>query len=261
MSTAKTLAQILALTQAVMPKARGLVEGYVSYFKNNQGDFKGEKKTYQEADGYDPDPSKVIDKNVVTTVDKKLEYFIKKISPDWKVQLDVESTNASGPSAELIIGDESFGEVTTLELMRLKSLFGDPKLEAMIKGIPTRKTSWNWHHQGQGVFTTDPIEYMERTTHKVEEVLPDPNVTLAIQNGQKINYSPQTTIKTIMDVVGKGTHHYISSEWSYEQKAAALDMLTEIQLAITDALERANRAEVQESSVDIESMLTMLFTQ
>lgn len=265
MSGAK-LHQVLAQTEAGAPTLRQLIADYSRYFAKNQGDFRGERKTYTPTPDYTDIPANRYNKSVVTTVDEKLEYFHETVLPILKAQLNLENTNASGTvTAELVVDGESWGLFSSLELLRLKSFVGNPKLAEMIGSIPVRSDAEQWtvsnheeYVERELVFEGPTMDYEEKTTEKSEVILADPNVERAIAAGKEINYTPQTTVRTKQVVVGKGNLTKYSGEWSHHARAYALRRLATLKTAINDALARANQAEVLESNVDVDKLLSYL---
>ena len=260
------LNQVLALTENQQTELKKILTDYIGYFKNSQGDFKGEKKTYEAIPGYVDMPANRYNKLVVTTVNEKLDYLFDVIRPILKNQFDLEGTNAAGlPKAELVIAGESWGEFTSLELLRLKSFVTNPKLIEMIQRIPVKSDSREWRqteeegYQEREIQQTPTLLFQEKTTEKEEVILHDPNIQKAIEAGKEINYSPQTSVKSKQVVIGEGTFTEFSGEWSHHARAHALKRIQQMKEAIIDALQRANQVEVVESKLDPEKVLSFIF--
>lgn len=256
----RKLAQVLAKTdnQAAVLKAN--LTDYIRFFKNNQGDFKGEKKTYEPVPGYVDVPGNRFNKQVVTTVDDKLEWLINNLAPILSEGFTLEATNASGNvKAELIVEGKVWGEYSSLELLRLKSFLSNPKLQEMISLTPVRSDSKEWEEIGEGIYKTPTMSYEEKTTEKSTEILSDPNIERAIAAGKEINYTPQTVVHNKQVVIGQGTYHTTSGEWTHYERASVLKRLSDLKLAVIDALQRANQAEVLESTIDSKGLLNYLF--
>ncbi len=261
-----TQSQLLTRTEADTAILKALISDYSRFYRNNQGDFRGEKKTYETQPGYNDIPNNRYNKTVVTTVDEKVDYFVGKVEKTLSSQLALEATNASGNArAELIVEEESWGEFTSLELLRLKSFVGNSKLKEMISAIPVRSDSREWltteddQYTDRSVVQTPVIEFEEKTTEKEEVVLEDPNVLAAINAGKDINYTPQKTVKTKQVIVGTGTLTGFSGEWTHRQRAGVLERLTVLHKSILDALQRANQVEIVESEMDTNKLLNFLF--
>ncbi len=263
----KTLNQILAITDSQQAQVKGFLTDYINYFKKSQSDFKGEKKTYEPIPGYVDVPQNRYNKRVVTTVDEKMDYLKETLSPILKNMLTLEATNASGsPKAELIVGNDSWGEFTSLELLRLKSFISNGKLVEMIQNIPLRSDAKEWMnseeegYEDRKIFQIPTIKFEEKTSEKEEVILSDPNIERAIEAGKDINYSPQTTIKTKQVIIGNGSFREFSGEWSHHSRAHALKKLQTLKEAIIDALQRANKVEVIESKLESDKIFEYLFS-
>lgn len=264
----KTLNQILALTDTQQSQVKGFLTDYINYFKKSQSDFKGEKKTYEPIPGYVDVPQNRYNRKIVTTVDEKLDYLKETLSPILKNMLTLEATNASGlPKAELIVGNESWGEFTSLELLRLKSFVSNGKLVEMVQSIPVRSDAKDWSeskeegYANRKVYQIPTMKFEEKTSEKEEVILSDPNIERAIEAGKDINYSPQTTIKTKQVIIGNGSFSEFSGEWSHHSRANALKKLQLLKEAIIDALQRANKVEIIESSLESDKIFEYLFSQ
>ncbi len=262
----KTLNQILALTENQQSQIKGMLTDYINYFKKNQGDFRGEKKTYESVPGYVDVPQNRYHRRIVTTVDEKINYLQETLSPILENMLTLESTNASGtPKAELIVDGESWGEFSSLELLRLKSFVSNSKFVEMLGNIPTRSDAKNWissveeGYENRKVMQIPTMQFEEKTTEKEEMILIDPNIERAIEAGKDINYSPQKTVRTKQVVIGNGTFTEFSGEWSHISRAGALKKLQSLKEAIIDALQRANQVEIVESKLKSDKIFEYLF--
>ena len=121
------------------------VNEYAQYFKNAQGALRGEKKTYIPREGYPDDPTKKGVTAVQTTVSEQLDWF-KNIATNYLNEVfSVEATNSMGArKVELVVDGHSFGELTALDLMRLKSILTSKELVTMYERIPVYSDSEIW---------------------------------------------------------------------------------------------------------------------
>ena len=100
-----------------------MIGDYAVFFKNKQGMFEGIKKTFKPRDGYAEDARYMGTTKVATTVEEKLTWFEQNAIPYLKDLFSVEATNSAGaPRVELIVDGVSFGKLTALDLMRLKTI-------------------------------------------------------------------------------------------------------------------------------------------
>ena len=119
-----------------------MIGDYSAFFKNKQGMFEGIKKTFKPRDGYAEDARYMGTTKVATTVEEKLEWFEGNAIPHLKDLFSVEATNSAGaPRVELIVDGISFGKLTALDLMRLKTILTSKQLEDMYTNIPVRSDS------------------------------------------------------------------------------------------------------------------------
>ena len=259
------LNQLLAKTEAELSVLKTQLKEYFSYFRNSQGDFKGSLKTYEPAVNYADVPKNRESTNVVTTVDEKINYLFKILAPAFSGQLDIEATNASGMAkADLVINGVKWGTFSSLELMRLKNIVTDPKLTDMIKNIPVRSDKREWvptevdQYKDRNIVQTPDKSYSEFTTEKTQYILSDPNVSTS---DSKINYVPQVATKTTKVEVGSGTFTEFSGEWTHRQRANTLKKLSDVVVAVTEALARANSTEVVSSDLSGTQLFNYIFNE
>ena len=218
-------------------------------FKNQQNLFKGVTSTYEPLDGYADDPSKRGVVMVETTVDEQLLYAFNQSADYLATTFSIEKTNASGSArAELIIDGNSWGEYTSLELLRLKSIINSASMKNAFDVIPTRKLQMNWNHVEnhdlygeREIYSSDMLEGYAKTTIKQPYILEDPHPDL--------NRAPVMAERNTQVNIGKYTTQQFSGEMSLHSKAALKSRLTNLNKAVLDALERANSIEIQQSDL------------
>lgn len=249
---------VLAKTDVLSKLFKNSIIEYLQFFTNKQGCFLGEKKTYIPSDDAVDEPNRRATLNVVTTVDEKLSWF-ERINEEYLKHLfDQERTNSSGVAkAELIVEGTSFGTLTSLELLRLKSILEDKNLKDMYSNIPTRSDAENWTKTSQEMYTGRDIYELplvaadNKTTIKESYILEDPNVL----SGKATSYSPQIGTKHITSILGKGSYQKFSGEWSNRQRAELLRRKEALHIAVIEALKKANNIEILESDLNIISIL------
>lgn len=252
---------VLAKTDHLGAQTRELISAYSKFFSKNQGDFKGERKTYIAREGTIDEPSKRGFRNVVTTVDEKLEWFTDTVSEYINTLFTQERTNASGlAKAELVVDGKSWGEFTTLELLRLKGFLENNSLVQMYQNIPVRSDSDTWtpttdeEFTDRNIFETPKITGVNKTTIKESYILPDPNID-KVPDGK---YTPQVATKDITQELGDFTHQRFSGEYSHRQRAEILRRRTVLLNAVIEALKKANDVEVIESEMTAEKIFNYL---
>lgn len=230
-----------------------------NYFKTRQGAFRGEKKTYTPREGYPEEPSKMGTTQVQATVKEQLDYFAE-IAKKYMTELfSVEATNSAGAKkVELIVGNQSFGEMTALDLMRLKSLLTSKELQAVYDNIPVYSDTEAWSrsddqdYTGREVLETPLIQGVSRTTETEEVILRDPNID---PHNIPANYRAAVVSKRKTVEIGDYTLQKFSGEWSQRQKAELLARKNELLKAVIAALKEVNDGEVEQPNVDVEAVL------
>lgn len=255
------LNSLLAKTDHLASSFREGIKDYVGFFDKSQGAFKGQKKTYAAKVGTIDNPSERSTKLVVTTVDSKLEWFEESCKDYVDALFSVERTNASGTAqGELVVDGKSWGWLTSLELLRLKSLLENSDLKKMYETIPVRTEDETWapatdeNFVGPGVLQTAMIKSVVKTTLKEPYILQDPN--LANIDGAK--YMPQTVAREVILELGDSTYQKFSGEWTHRQRAELLRRHHVLLTAVVVALKESNEADSVKSSLTSEKIFNYL---
>lgn len=239
-----------------------MIQDYLRFFDKSQGAFQGIKKTYKARDGYMDNPSKMGTTKVITTVDEKLDWFESQAVPTLKEIFSVEATNSRGAQTiELVVDGVSFGHLTALDLMRLKTLLTKKELEAMYSAIPVRSDAEVWEdcddaeYAGREVYQSLMQVGVDRTTEKEEVILKDPNI-----NSEKLpaNYNAKTTIKSRTVEIGDYTVQKFTGEWTQRQRAELLRRRSQILAAVIQALKEVNDTESSQPNLDVEALINFL---
>jgi hypothetical protein len=254
---------LLGKTDALAPIFKGHLKDYIGFYKNSQGAFLGEKKTYSPREGTIDLPANRNNKLVQTTVDEKLRYFVEHQSEYINAVLDQEATNASGAvKAELIVDGQSWGEMSSLELLRLRGVLDMQEFKDMHSTIPVRSDAEVWNkttnedYSDRNIWESPLIKRVEKTTDKESYILADPNIQFLKDNNA---YKPQIGVKTITVELGDATAQKFSGEWTQKQKADVLAKISKLKVAITEALKKCNEAEVVKSAVDSNKVFGYLY--
>lgn len=237
---------LLAKTDALASSFKAMIADYISYFSKNQSDFRGERKTYDPKDGMIDIPSERSDKRIVTTVDEKFKWMEDTSKEYIDALFSQEATNASGTAkAKLIVEGQEWGEFSSLELLRLKSLIENGEMDKLYLSIPVRSDSEVWQpctqefYSNRAVFQSPASSGTKKSVTKENYILPDPNITK--DNGAR--YSPQVAIKDTIIDIGDYTYQKYSGEWSHRQRAELLRRKQVLTTAVIEALKMANEVD------------------
>jgi hypothetical protein len=229
-----------------------MMKDYIAFFKGKQGAFKGERRTYTPKEGTVDEPGKRKNLLVVTTVAEKFNWFKENSQEFIDALFAVEATNASGlAKAKLIVDDEEWGEFTSLELLRLKSLIASNDLRGMLEHIPVRSDSEIWEktdveqYSDRDIYQTALTEGVEKTTVKESYILKDPNIS----DGGSRSYTPQIAQKNTVMELGDYTHQYFSGESTQRKKAEILRRRSALLTAVIGALKECNEVEIVQSKL------------
>lgn len=239
-----------------------MVADYGAFFKKSQGAFLGVKKTFVPRDGYVEDSRYVGTTKVTTTVGEKLEWFEQQAIPFLRDLFAVESTNSKdAKKVELVVDGVSFGFLTALDLMRLKSLLSKKEWGDMYNNIPVRSDSEIWEdctdpeYAGREIFQTPMAKGVTRTTESEEVILKDPNL-----NPDKLpaNYSARTTIKKKTVDTGDYTLQNFTGAWTHRQRAELLNRRSKILAAVVEALKEVNDVPAEQENLDVKGLINYL---
>jgi len=251
---------LLAVTDSLYTYYNGMIVDYSKFFKSAQGAFIGSRSTYEANEGTIDEPSKRSNALVQTTVDEKFDWFINNSKLYIDALFSQEKTNSYGVAkAELVINGESWGELSSLELLRLKSIISSGQIEVMIQTIPVRSDSIEWFdssnemYSGRDIKETPLISGVNITTTKEDYILNDPN--------NAVGRTPQVAQKTTIVELGKTTIQRFSGQWSQRQKAEALRRRSDLLTAITKALKECNDVEVVKSDITSQKIFGYLFNR
>jgi hypothetical protein len=263
MSTKQKLNVLLAITDTLAPSFKKGIVNYGQFFKDKQGAFLGEKKTYDAKPDTIDEPSMRGNVLVQTTVKEKLDYLVESSKDYINALFSQEKTNASGLAvADVVVdGEVLFSQLTSAELLRLKSLFSTSEIEAMYSNLPVRSDAEVWvetkndMYPGREVFEGPLQEGVKKSTTKVQYILEDPNVA---QLKDTSKYIPVTATRDTTTELGDYTHQRFTGATSQTKRAEILKRRTKLLTAITEALKTANEIETVQSTVTAEKIFGFL---
>lgn len=233
------LHQLLAVETDRKQKAKVILTETIATFTKKGEHFDGLIKTYKpNEEGGDQVPSQV--KEVVTTVDKKLDYTKGAVITAIDAQLSKEETNSSGTvKAELKIGDKSF-ELSATSLLALEGQLIN--IRAVYKTIPTQDPTRRWvpdESTGKGIFVTAPEElYRTKKIHRP-----------FVKSGATKEHPAQVEIISEDVQVGKYETIYKTGKISPARKSEMLTKIDGLIDAVKRARAKANQAEVVNTKI------------
>lgn len=247
---------VLALTDKMKVSYKNMVKDYTKFFTKSQGAFLGQLDTYKAREGFYHEPNKEKSEIVSTTVDEKFDYFIENTKEFISSLFIQEATNASSlAKAELVVEGESWGWLSSLELLKLKSILESSDLGnicEMLSSIPVRsdkklwKKSVNGEYEGRSIFEAKLEEGEALTTIKEAYILEDPNIG---KLKDVSNYQPAAAHRDKVIPKGDYTKQSFSGEWTQRQRAESLRKRDVLILAVYKALKEANDVDVVESDL------------
>lgn len=244
----KKQAVLLGLREKLEKTFNGMLDDFLSKFKNKQGIFQGWNKTYDAIDGFADDPTKRSFQKVSGTVKEQLDWFKQYTADYFTTVLSVEKTNSTGIKSELVVAGKSWGEFSVLELLRLKSIM-DGKLKAIIGELPIRDEKVIWekttkdYYGDRDVWETKEITGFTKTTLKRTEIVNDPHIKEA-PNRPPVAVPIETQVNT-----GQFMEQKFSGEITMLERAEILAKYDQLYIGIIEALENANNTESVESEL------------
>lgn len=253
---------LLALLDQKASVFKALVGDYGKFFKNEQGQFKGIKKTYEQNPDTVDEPSMRGLIKIVTTVDEKLDYFTKHAADYIDKKLSVEATNSSGQAkADLIVEGKKVANLTSQELLSLKTLLENKELVFLWTSIPVRSDSEIWTktenelYAGREVYEKPMLSGVKKSLTKEQYILEDPNIA-KIKDATA--YKPQIATRDTPIELGKWTAQEFSGEWTHLKRAGVLGRREILYTAVIEALKRANEVEAVPSELKGEQILNFI---
>lgn len=247
---------LLAKTEALASPYKAMIKDYIKFFKSSGSAFLGVKKTYVPRPDTVDVPSMSGITRIQTTVEEKLEWLEENAKPYINALFSQERTNAQGHTVPLSIGGKTIANLTSLELLRLKSLLESQELKDMYATLPVRSDAQNWlpstseDYSGRKVYESTLLSGINKTTDKESYILEDPNI------GKNPNYNPapQMGVKTTTKELGDYTQQFFTGEISQRERAEILQRRQTLYTAVITALKEANEVEAVPSELTSEKL-------
>lgn len=253
---------LLALIEQGATTFRALVNDYVNFFKKNQGDFKGVRKTYTPRPDTMDEPSMRGITSVVTTVKEKLNWFEESAEDYINSRLSMEATNASGLAcADLVVEGKVIANLSSSELLALKNLLENKELHLMYSSIPVRSDAEIWsvsnaeEYKSREVYEQPLMSGVKKSITKEQYILDDPNLG-KMKNTD--SYRPQVVTRDTPLELGDWTSQLYSGEWTHLKRAELLKRKNTLYTAVLAALKVANEVEVVESKLKAKDIFAYL---
>lgn len=244
---------LLAKSEHAAGQFKRMLSDYVAFFKTKQGEFKGVKKTYAPKEGTVDEPTMRANVSVVTTTEEKLQWLEDTAKEYIDNLFSTEATNASGSvKAALTVDGVDFGHLSSLELLRLKSLLESGDLEQLYANIPVRSDAEIWNktnagqYQGRNVYESPLQSGVKKSLTKESYILSDPNIGYLKDTSK---YVPQVSTKDTVLELGEYTVQHFSGESTHRERAEILKRRSKLLSAVIEALKIANEAEAIPSTI------------
>jgi len=247
---------LLALREKLANRYNQMLNDYSSFFKNKQGAFVGCFKTHVPLDGYTVDSTKVANNRIITTVNEKMDWWLKNALEYINTALTIEAANGEGaPTVELEFEGKTYGPFPATVLLRLRGILESDKLHTMMQAVPVREETLVWvpvrddddYVRRGNIFQTERQEGETRTTETHDEILKDPNLD---PQHLPSNYRAQVTQVRKTIKTGDYTSQFFSGQWTHQQRANLLRRRSALIDAINVALQKVNDREVKQLRVD-----------
>ena len=116
---------LLALREKLGKRYAAMIGDYTNFFKNKQGAFQGTLKTHSPLDGYAVDATKVANIRVITTVNEKMDWWLREALEYINTALTIEASNGEGaPTVPLVFEGKEYYTVGDVDAY-LTNLYGD----------------------------------------------------------------------------------------------------------------------------------------
>ncbi len=256
---------LLGKTDAKASQFKAMLKDFGKFFSTKQGVFKGIKRTYQANEGTVDDPSKRGVTLIQSTVAEKLKWFRENSEEYINALFSQEATNASGNAvAELIVEGESWGEFTSLELLRLKGILEGGDFVGMLETIPVYSDATIWEkndgdtYKDRIVMQSELLKGMNNTITKEHYILEDPNVG-KLKSGEA--YTPQIGAKDTTVELGNYTMQEYTGEISQRERANILQRRNTLHTAVIETMKKCNECEVVESGMTSDKIFGFIFDE
>lgn len=262
MSKSLKLNVALAKSKELATAWKNNIADYIKFFKSNQGSFQGIRKTYQPRPETIDLPNERQNTIVVTTVQEKMDWFYEQNLEYLNLLFAVEATNSSGTAkAKLEVDGHYFGELTSLQLLRLIDILESNNFKEMFASMPVRSDSEDWQpstddlYKDREIYSLPKLSGTKSSIEKKQIILEDKNL---IHMKDTSKYVPQIGSIDEKKDLGDYTLQYFSGMTSHKERATLLSKIHKLVVAAKAALKEANEAELVESQLTAEKLFRYL---
>ena len=207
-------------------------------------------------------PNERSNRLVVTTANEKLNWLQENSKEYIDALFSQEKTNATGlAKATLTVDGIAFGEFTSMELLRIKSLLESGNLEGYVmKNLPVRNDDESWTrssndmYAGRDIYESSQRMGVNKSIMKESYILPDPNLSKI----DGANYTPQIATKDTVIELGDYTFQKFSGEASHVERANILARRSKLLTAVIEALKMANDVDAVPSEMTSDKLFNYL---
>lgn len=234
------LHQLIAVEPDLAQQSRAIMDETVNTFTKKAEHFDGVQKIYKPYDdGGEQIPDEI--KEVVTTVQEKLDYAKKIVVKSLDATISKEETNASNTArANLTVDGVNFGDFAATSFIALERSL--ERIRDEYKAIPTLDPTKSWKKgdsTGKVLYET-PVEVKFRAIKtKVPLVL--------AQATEK--FPAQVQVLDSDKQVGRYETIYRSGKITPTEKSELLERIDNLILAVKRAREKANQVEVVNTKI------------
>jgi len=229
------LHELLAVEADLTNTANKLMEEANTTFIKKPDHFTGFTKETKYLDERRSLENTTENKQLVTTVDDKLDYALSHAGKMYDALLQKEATNQTAKADLIVDGKTIAKDIPSTFLLGMESRL--KIVRALVEGIPTLPPAIEWRddiNAGKGRYRNNPVATF-KTEKKVEFV------TLAPATDKHPAQVKDWTADVNVARVDTTT---FSGMWSTQRKADVLDRIDTLAQAVKQARQRANMAEV-----------------
>lgn len=228
------LHQLIAVESDLINKANTITNETAATFHSKQDHFDGHVKTYRPF--VEPENPLMVPapdiKEIVTTVQQKLDYNAKATIRAIDAKVSKEQTNSSGEAKATLEIDGKEMELSATALLALEGFL--TKIRDVYKGIPTLDPAKKWGEPENGVREAAP-----KDTFKTEKVA-DP----VVKYPHTQEHPAQTEMVMLDKNVGINSTVSTTGRFSPKEKSDMLGRVDSLLVKVKKARAAANRVDV-----------------